>query len=192
MKFAFVAAALAATLAAAGCGSSGGGGSTTGSAGSARDSQVKFSQCMREHGIDFPDPDPQGRILIQAGPGSNLNPDSPQFKSAAKACQKYQPKPSGNFDRANAQKMQAAALKYAQCMRAHGVNFPDPKFEEGGAKMTFGGPGLNPNDPNFKAAASACSKLLPVPKGGPGGSTSQGPAGGGPGKGGMLSLGAGQ
>jgi hypothetical protein len=191
MKFAFLAAALAATLAAAGCGSGSGGGSSTNSATSARDAQVKFAQCMRQQGIDFPDPDSQGRILIQAGPGSNLNPDSPQFKTAQKACQKYQPRPSGNFDRANVQKMEAAALKYAQCMRAHGVNFPDPKFQEGGAKMTFGGPGMNPNDPNFKAAAEACSRLMPGPKGGPGGSTSQAP-GDASGKGGMLTLGPGQ
>jgi hypothetical protein len=53
---------------------------------------LRFSQCMRSHGISgFPDPQtqPGGGIAIrlQAGPGSNLNPQSPQFQGAQKACQ---------------------------------------------------------------------------------------------------------
>jgi hypothetical protein len=171
MKFASLAAVLAASgLVVAGCGGGGGGSTGTSSETAARDAQVKFSQCMREHGVkNFPDPDANGGILIKAGPGTGLDPQSPTFKAAQEACKKYQPKASGKFDRAQAQKMQDQALKYAQCMRAHGVNFPDPKFEDGGAKMTFGGPAMNPNDPKFKAAADACSKNLPGGKGGPGG-----------------------
>src|SRR6266487_4400358 len=142
MKFASLAAVLAVSvLVVAGCGGGGGGGPATGSSANAgRDRQVKFSQCMRENGIkDFPDPDSQGGIRINANSTSDLNPNNPQFKTAQKACQKYQPRASGSFDRANVQKMQAAALKYAQCMRAHGIDFPDPKFQNGGVQMSFGG-----------------------------------------------------
>ncbi|HTX00191.1 MAG TPA: hypothetical protein VMD59_15530 [Acidimicrobiales bacterium] len=40
---------------------------------------LKFSQCMRNHGIrDFPDPTSQG-LSIKASPGSDLDPNSPQF-----------------------------------------------------------------------------------------------------------------
>ncbi len=56
---------------------------------------LKFSQCMRAHGVrDFPDPNAQGgriSISIKASPGSDLNPGSPQFQAAQKACQSILP-----------------------------------------------------------------------------------------------------
>lgn len=53
---------------------------------------LKFSACMREHGIkDFPDPQPDGKMRISAGPGSDLSPNSPAFQAAQRACQKYMP-----------------------------------------------------------------------------------------------------
>jgi len=53
---------------------------------------LRFSQCMRSHGITgFPDPQSVAgggiRIAIRAGQGSNLNPTNPQFQAAQKACQ---------------------------------------------------------------------------------------------------------
>jgi hypothetical protein len=171
--------ALLATAAAitAGCG---GGGNSPNAAASDQANAVKFSQCMRQHGIsDFPDPDSQGRMQIKVGPGSDLDPNKPQFKAAQKACAKYQERAGGHFDKAQEQRMQQAALNFARCMRAHGVNFPDPQFS--GGKVTMGGPGLNPNDPNMRAANQACQKLMPGPKGGPGGgnATASGGKGGG-------------
>jgi hypothetical protein len=60
-------------------------------------------------------------------------------------------------------------LAFSQCMRTHGVsNFPDPS-PGGGIHIAIGS-GLNPFSPAFKAAQSACGKLLPG--GGPG---AQGP-----------------
>jgi hypothetical protein len=50
---------------------------------------LAFSICMRGHGIkDFPDPSSNGGIAINnATPGSDLNPNNPQFQAAQKACQ---------------------------------------------------------------------------------------------------------
>jgi hypothetical protein len=51
---------------------------------------------MRSHGIkDFPDPDSQGGIKITGGPGSDLNPNNPQFNSADQACQHFRGGPAG-------------------------------------------------------------------------------------------------
>jgi hypothetical protein len=51
-------------------------------------------------------------------------------------------------------------LKFADCMRAHGVpNFPDPIT--GGGLQFRPGSGIDPSSPAFQAAQSACSKLLP-------------------------------
>ncbi|HZO77423.1 MAG TPA: hypothetical protein VFB39_05215 [Solirubrobacteraceae bacterium] len=56
-----------------------------------------------------------------------------------------------------------AGLKFADCMRSHGVsNFPDPSHG-GGIQIPNG---VNPSSPAFQAAQNACSKLLPG--GGPG------------------------
>jgi hypothetical protein len=56
----------------------------------ARQQALKFSACMRGHGVkDFPDPTfSAGRIAIQVkgGPGTDLNPRSPVFQAAQKAC----------------------------------------------------------------------------------------------------------
>jgi hypothetical protein len=41
---------------------------------------LAFTKCMRAHGVpDFPDPDGQAG---QLGPGSGIDPNSPQFQSA--------------------------------------------------------------------------------------------------------------
>ena len=179
MKLAPLAAvAAAAALVGAGCG--GGSGGNANAAANDTANAVKFSQCMRQHGIsDFPDPDSQGRMQIQVQPGSDLAPNNPQFKAAERACAKYRERAGGHIDRAQQQRMQQAALNYARCMRAHGVDFPDPQFD--GGKVTMGARGLNPNDPNMRAANQACQKLMPGPKGGPGGGPSVqdgGPGGG--------------
>jgi|1185.fasta_scaffold675975_1 hypothetical protein len=52
-----------------------------------------MAKCMREHGVDMPDPDENGRITIKrkAGDGPGMNPDSPTFKAANKACRQYAP-----------------------------------------------------------------------------------------------------
>ncbi len=56
---------------------------------------LRFSQCMRQHGIaDFPDP--------EFGPGTmklqlphSVDPQAPQFQAAQQACQSLMPKPGG-------------------------------------------------------------------------------------------------
>jgi hypothetical protein len=53
-----------------------------------------------------------------------------------------------------------STLKFAQCMRAHGVsNFPDPTPGNG---IDIAGAGLNPRSPSFQSAQQACRKLLPT------------------------------
>jgi len=58
----------------------------------AEERALKFSACMRSHGVpNFPEPEFQGggvRLRLKAGPGG-LDPRSPQFQAAQKACQQY-------------------------------------------------------------------------------------------------------
>ena len=56
---------------------------------------LKFSACMRSHGLpNFPDPTfSGGRIRMSVGKG--LNPSSPVFQAAQKACESLMPGPKG-------------------------------------------------------------------------------------------------
>jgi hypothetical protein len=67
----------------------------------------------------------------------------------------------------------ASGVRFAECMRSHGVpNFPDPS--SGGGIRIQAGSGVNPQSPAFKAAQAKCAKLLPRGRpGGPGHTTSE-------------------
>jgi len=65
----------------------------------AQESALKFSQCMRTHGVpNFPDPTFSGggaRLTLKAGGANGIDPNSPQFKAAQKTCQSLMPRPRG-------------------------------------------------------------------------------------------------
>lgn len=154
----------------AGSGAVGTGGST---GGSARASGLAFSQCMRAHGIkNFPDPTGQGGISLPNG----LNPNSPQFQAANTACRSLLP--HHTFTPGQAAKMKAQNLKYAECMRAHGISdFPDPNSQGQLQIQAKPGSDLDPNNPRFQAANRACQQYQPG--GGKGGSLNSSGGGGG-------------
>ena len=53
-----------------------------------REQMLEFAACMRSHGLPkFPDPDASGISIGKSG----LNPNSPQFKAAEKACEDLLP-----------------------------------------------------------------------------------------------------
>jgi hypothetical protein len=137
---------------------------TTPSAADAKQAALNFAKCMRQHGIDMPDPKVSGNgelsLGVNAGPGS-LRPDDPKFKAAQQACQKYLPN-GGKATKPNPEQVQQA-LKFARCMRQHGIDMPDPG--PNGGMLVQGGsggnPGPRPDDPRFKAAQEACKQYLP-------------------------------
>jgi hypothetical protein len=126
---------------------------------------------MRENGIDMPDPQPGQRgIRIEQPKGV-----SPQKMEAAdKACRKYLEavKPP-ELSEEQQKEFKDAALAHAKCMRDHGIDFPDPTFDEnGGAQVRIGpGSGIDPDSPKFQAAQKECESKMPQlggdPDGGP-------------------------
>ncbi|MBC6459124.1 hypothetical protein [Actinomadura sp. HBU206391] len=139
--------------------SSGGSGTAAdgGATGKDNDQYVKFAQCMRQNGVpEWPDPIDGTKFRLKLG---TVDPNSQQFKAASQACKSLAPPgwDGSRQDPAN----QARALKYAQCMRKNGVpQFPDP---QGGA-LDLGD--INPDSPQFKAAAQKCQSLRPAGGGG--------------------------
>ena len=178
-----LAAALACVaLVAAACSSAaktGTGAGSAGGGGSAKHSELAFSRCMRAHGIsDFPDPSRQGGIALNGGPGSDLNPSSPLFKAANSACKPLLP-PQKALSPAQQAAARAQALRYARCMRAHGISdFPDPNAQGGIQLSPKPGGDLEPNNPRFQAANQACQHYQPG-KGGSFSTNTSGGSGGG-------------
>jgi hypothetical protein len=132
---------------------------------------VALAQCMRAHGMpNFPDPNSQGVVQL-----NGVDPQSPQFQSAQKACAKYEPNGGKPPSPAQQAKLLANALKFSECMRSHGVtNFPDPTTKDGGISIRIragSGSHLDPMDPVFQAAQKACGS-----PGGPGGPFAKAPA----------------
>jgi hypothetical protein len=116
----------------------------------------KFAQCMRDHGVDMEDPQPGEPMTIKGGPG-----DKEKMDKAQKACQQYLPG-GGELQTPDPQ-MLDQIRKYAQCMRDHGIDMPDPDPNEPGKISINGGP--DPNSQKFKDAESACNHLMPQPRG---------------------------
>jgi hypothetical protein len=124
-----------------------------------------FAECMREHGVeDFPDPqiDEDGGIEIGAPAGGPGDADRETLDAAMEACQDLLPQdlgPGGEGPSAEDQAaLEDAMLAYAQCMRDHGIDFPDPDFS-GGAVIQQGG-NFDPSDPEFQDADEACNHFL--------------------------------
>jgi hypothetical protein len=91
--------------------------------------------------------------------GSGIDVDSPRFKRAARACRKLQPKPASATARQPTAAQQQAMLRFARCMRSHGVpNFPDP--QPGGA-LDLAQKVAAPDSPQFKAAERTCRDFVP-------------------------------
>src|SRR5262245_42232837 len=71
--------------------SSGSGASDAAASEDRQDQAVKFAQCMRDHGVDMPDPetDDKGRVRLRVGTGEKINKD--KVDAAMEACKKYSP-----------------------------------------------------------------------------------------------------
>ena len=105
----------------------------------------KYAKCLRDHGVEVPDPDPNsGRIKLAPD-----NPDDPKAKAALDACKSLVPNggPPPTMDAAELDKWH----KRAQCMRDHGVHMEDPSPDK---ELQFGAPGDDPAKVN--AAMKAC------------------------------------
>lgn len=120
---------------------------------------------MRSHGVpNFPDPTAGGGGVDLP---SAINPQSPAFKSAQRACAKLAPGgPRGGARATESQFL--AARTFAKCVRTHGFpSFPDPtRSDSPPGPILVIGTGLyvrvsaqfDPNTPAFERAVAACER----------------------------------
>ncbi|ETK35540.1 hypothetical protein [Microbispora sp. ATCC PTA-5024] len=117
-----------------------------------REAQLKFAQCMREHGVNMQDPGPNGEIKIEAHKGDGQN-----VQEAQQACQHFLQASIGEAGGKPDPRRLDQALKFAQCMREHGIDVPDPTSDGMiQVKIKAGTP-----ESKVKAAQEACQEFAP-------------------------------
>jgi hypothetical protein len=121
---------------------------------SAEAQALEYAGCMRSHGVpNFPDPTMQnGSVGFNITAGDGVDQNSPQYQAARQACSSLRGGGTANSGPGNL----AKELRFAQCMRSHGVpDFPDPN-KDGGFSGTST---INPSSPTFQNAQSTCMQL---------------------------------
>lgn len=135
-----------------------------------QDAMLEFADCMREQGIDMPDPSFEeggGAVVIGGPAGAGDGPPSEaeleEMEAAQEACRPILEEVEGQLpeiDPEQQAEMQDRALAFAECMREHGIDMPDPDFgEDGRISQSIGGPdggGIDPGDEDFQEAQEAC------------------------------------
>ena len=169
--------ALAAVLSLTACGGSSGGDAqvasiaTTGSSGTTAtkaasgDLEKKlndYMECLRKQGVDVPDATVDADGNVSFGRPSGGNPqdiDRGALEDAQKACGDLPEGLTNSMQESvNSPEFQDAALKFAKCMRAEGVDMKDPDFSQigSGGGNPFGE--IDRDDPKVSAALEVCQK----------------------------------
>lgn len=135
------------------------------------EAMLAFSECMRKNGVEVYLTGQRGG----SGGATTGDPSTPparidpeKMAAAEKACSALRPRggvtgPDGQID----PEFQDRMVKFAQCMREHGVDLPDPKFSSGGGMAielptgSGGAPAFDPSSSTFQEAQKACRSLLP-------------------------------
>ncbi|MFD8382094.1 hypothetical protein ACFV2X_26805 [Streptomyces sp. NPDC059679] len=167
-----------------GCGGGGGGGDEVASAGDGRtragsskagdgeiaryvEGQRRFVKCLREEGLEVPDPDAKGHIDF--GDARELKAD-PKFTRAQVKCEKFSLPVPEELERQERPKLSAKEIatrkRYAECMQENGVpeapdvgddGYSDEDFQNDG-KMSW-----DPTSARAKRAIRICAPIIGDP-----------------------------
>lgn len=152
----------AVSLLAAGCGSSSPRSASASRSGGhltpvqTQQAMVRFADCMRSHGVSFPDPTTEPHAFKDA-----FNTKSPAMQSAGGACQHLLP-PGGTRARPDVHSPAqiAAFVAFAHCMRSHGFpSFPDPTSTGELSRDMLASAGIDLHQPAIVQAADACTSV---------------------------------
>ncbi|WP_309111833.1 hypothetical protein [Saccharothrix sp.] len=89
----------------------------------------EFAKCMRENGVDMPDPevDGKGGIAIRIDGG---DAGMEEMKKAEEACKQFLPN-GGEMRKPTPEEMDRMREEI-KCLREKGIDVPEPDFENGG------------------------------------------------------------
>jgi len=127
-----------------------------------QDALLAFSECMRENGIDLPDPRFGVGSFFAGGATEGLDLMGFEFLAAFGACQGYLAAAIPAIDPEEQAERLERSVAFAECMREAGIDWPDPDPRGG---MTFasmfdddGDPRFDIFDPEFQAASRDCAQ----------------------------------
>jgi len=128
---------------------------------------LAFAECMRDHGVDMPDPqvNGDGGVAIQVDGDNGVS--EAEMEEAQQECEPLMANARGEVERdpEREAEMQAEMLEFAECMREHGIDMPDPQFDGDGRVTMRAGAGEDGeagDEPDrdsdaFEAAAKVCN-----------------------------------
>jgi hypothetical protein len=90
---------------------------------------LEFAECMRENGVDMPDPEPGQNGGFQLFGGGTGDVDQATLERALEACRDLAPQLEGGAE--IDPEMEEQMLALAECMREHGIDMPDPTTDGG-------------------------------------------------------------
>jgi hypothetical protein len=158
-----------------------------------QDAMQAYAKCMRDHGVDVQVSTTGGGAAVSGGTGGSgfsisvggggpvpsgaaAGAQAPQqakggndgppanLQAALDACKSLMPARAAEDPNATPDpKLVEQLLAFSKCMRDHGIDYPDPKFDGGAVTMSIGGPGSNvdPSSQAFQDAQKACGSDLP-------------------------------
>ena len=113
-----------------------------------REAMREFAGCMREHGVDMPDPDPDSGAMV-AIPGAKAGEDNSKLAKADEACRALLPN-GGERPEISPEELDKLREE-AKCLREHGIDVKDPTQENPGMGIA-----VEPGDEKFEKAVEAC------------------------------------
>jgi hypothetical protein len=130
----------------------------------AEEAMLAVTQCLRDGGIDIGDPiiDENGNpqlppISFQSG---DVDPEA-EMKAMEEVMASCQHHLEGvvldAVEHGNLVEMEDTFVAYAQCMRDHGIDMPDPEFSDGGF-IDLGSP--DAGDEEYEAAHADCREVF--------------------------------
>jgi hypothetical protein len=122
--------------------------------------KLGLARCLRAHGVpNFPDPNASG----QEPAGAKQLIFTPRGQAAVGACSHWGNR-IHNDDAAQNQVVTDEYVRFARCMRTHGLpDFPDPAYAEGRVEFVLSASqdGFDPHSPQVLAKAHQCESVLP-------------------------------
>lgn len=135
-------------------------------ASSDEEAALLFAGCMRDEGIDFPDPTlaADGSVDFGFGPGSGPPPfdaDAPEFQDALDECSPLVEGASFLPSDGDLVELEDTLLEVAACLRDQGIDVDDPDLSQGlGGPEAIFGEGFDPEDPATADAIDACATVF--------------------------------
>jgi hypothetical protein len=125
---------------------------------------LAFTQCLRDQGIEIDDPtvDADGNLqlppigLTSESDGTDPEEAIAAFADILASCEEHLEGITPTLSGHDTTEFEDAVLEYAQCMRSHGIDMPDPDFSPDGGIIDLG----SGDGEAFEAADAECRPLL--------------------------------